>query len=139
MIKIEGNNYIIAEINIREEDVNKKIRIINSFEEYKRNHSFYENEEEFENAKEIKDNCKIKINNNVIDFSYFYEFKEKGKYIIQYTFINIITKTDFLFFRCKLLSKIDLSNFNTQNVNNMRSMFDGCTSLTNINLSNFNT
>ena len=37
------------------------------------------------------------------------------------------------------LTNIDLSNFNTNNVNDMSSMFEGCSSLTNINLSNFNT
>ena len=36
-INIEQNkNYILAEINIKEDDINKDIRIINSFEEYKR-------------------------------------------------------------------------------------------------------
>ena len=34
---------------------------------------------------------------------------------------------------------IDLSNFNTNNVTNMRSMFDGCYSLVYIDLTNFNT
>ena len=37
------------------------------------------------------------------------------------------------------LTKIDLSNFNTQNVTNMRYIFSGCNSLTKIDLPNFNT
>ena len=77
----EDNNYIIAEINIKDKDVGKKIRIINSFEKYKRNHyTGWIKEEDYykyENEKEIKDNCKIKINNNDIDFNYYNEFKEK--------------------------------------------------------------
>ena len=44
-----------------------------------------------------------------------------------------------MFFGCSSLTKIDLSNFNTQNVNDMRYMFFGCSSLTKIDLSNFNT
>ena len=32
----ENKNYILAEINIEEDDINKNIRILNSFEEYKR-------------------------------------------------------------------------------------------------------
>ena len=32
----EQKNYIISEIEIKEEDINKDIRIINSFEEVKR-------------------------------------------------------------------------------------------------------
>ena len=37
------------------------------------------------------------------------------------------------------LTNIDFSNFNTQNVVNMSSMFDGCKSLRSLDLSNFNT
>ena len=133
-------NSIIGEIYIKEEDIGKKIRIINSFEEYKRNEKIYYIDEKdydkYENEKEIKDNCKIKINDNNIGFNYCYEFKEKGKYIIQYTFIKNITKTDFMFNGCASLIMINLSNFNTQNVTNMYSMFNGCSSLANINLTN---
>ena len=38
-----------------------------------------------------------------------------------------------------LLKKLNLNNFNTNNVTNMRSMFFGCTSLKELNLNNFNT
>jgi len=44
-----------------------------------------------------------------------------------------------MFDGCKSLTNIDLSNFNTQNVINMVSMFSWCNSLKNIDLSNFNT
>ena len=44
-----------------------------------------------------------------------------------------------MFDNCKSLTNLNLSNFNTQNVTNMSSMFAGCNSLTNLNLSNFNT
>ena len=139
----EELNYIIAEIDIKEEDMGKDIQIINSFEESIRNGNIINIEEKdyylYENEKEIKENCKIKINNNEINFNYYYKFKEKRKYIIQYIFTNNLTKTDFMFCWCSLLTNINLSNFNTQNVTNMSYMFCGCSSLTNINLSNFNT
>ena len=139
----EELNYIIAEIEIKEEDMGKDIQIINSFEESKRNGYIINIKEKdyylYENEKEIKENCKIKINNNEINFNYYYKFKEKGKYIIQYIFTNNLTKTDFMFHGCYSLTNIDLSNFNTHNVSNMSFMFCGCNSLTNINLSNFNT
>ena len=38
-----------------------------------------------------------------------------------------------------VLTNINLSNFNTNNVKDMSFMFYECSSLTNINLSNFNT
>ena len=44
-----------------------------------------------------------------------------------------------IFYNCQLLSSLDLSNFNTQNVNNMEYMFYNCESLTSLDLSNFNT
>ena len=44
-----------------------------------------------------------------------------------------------MFSECSSLKNINISNFNTNNVNNMRGMFNRCSSLTNINLSNFNT
>ena len=37
-----------------------------------------------------------------------------------------------MFYDCKSLINIDLSNFNTQNVTNMKNMFYKCKSLTNI-------
>ena len=135
-------NYIISEINIKEEDLGKKIRIINSFEECIRNHYLNVDKNEYykyENEKEIKENCKIKINDININFNYFHEFKEKGKYIIKYIFTNNLTNTNCMFCDCKSLINIDLSNFNTQNITNMKSMFYNCKSLTNLDLSNFNT
>ena len=44
-----------------------------------------------------------------------------------------------MFKRCKNLKNINLSNFNTEKVNNMNTMFKGCELLNNIDLSNFNT
>lgn len=40
---------------------------------------------------------------------------------------------------CKNLTKIDLSEFNTENVENMNFMFYGCPKLSELNISNFNT
>ena len=45
----------------------------------------------------------------------------------------------FMFCGCSSLTSLNLSNFNTNNVNNMSAMFHNCSSLTSLNLSNFNT
>jgi len=52
-------NYIIAEIEIKEEDINKEIQIINSCEEWKRSNGLSDEEEYniYKNEKEIKENC----------------------------------------------------------------------------------
>ena len=134
-------NYIKAELYIKEEDINKDIRIINSFEEHKRNNIFIKDKEDdykYENEKEIKENCEIKINNNIILFNYFYKFKESGTYEIKYIFKEKMKKIDYMFFDCNSLTNIDLSNFNAQNVTNTSKMFSKCGSLINIDLSNFN-
>ena len=140
--KEKYKNYILAEINIEEKDINEDIRIINTFEEYKRFHEWDFDEKDdykYVNEKEIKENCIIKINNKIIPFNYFYKFKEKGKFIIEYSFKNNIKNISYMFFECYYLTNIDLSHFNTQYVTDMSFMFYGCESLTNINLSNFNT
>ena len=76
-------------------------------------------------VKKIKENCIIKINNKIIEFNYFYKFN-KGKYKVEYIFINKITKTDYIFQGCFSFTNINLSNFNTQKVTNMSCMFNGC-------------
>ena len=45
----------------------------------------------------------------------------------------------YMFQGCSSLTSLNVSNFNTSNVKNMDSMFDGCKSLTSLNLSKFNT
>ena len=135
---INNNNYIIAKIEIKEQDVNKNIRILNSYEESMRTWDNEDIKNEYKNEGQIK-KCQIQINGQMIPFNYFYKFKSKGKYTIKYSFINNITNIAYAFCECSKLIDINLSNFNTNNVTNMGYMFSGCSSLTNINLSNFNT
>ena len=135
------NNKILGEIYIKKEDVGKYIRIINSFENIKREWQFKDSDEDwkYENEKEIKDNIEMKINGKKIKFTYKYKFNKEGKYIIKYSFKNNLTKTCWMFYECNSLTNLDLSNFNIQNVTNLRSMFSFCKSLRNLDLSNFHT
>ena len=137
---MENTNYIKAEFYIKEEDINKKIRIINSFENAINENGLKIEEKDyyFMNEKEIK-TCKIKINGGLIPFCYFYQFKQEGIYNITYLFQSKLTNLNNMFRECDSLITIDLSNFNTENVTNMSTMFWGCKSLTNIDLSNCNT
>ena len=132
------SNYIIAEIDIKEEDVNKYIAIINCYEEFMRSNSFTDIKNDCKNEDEIR-KCEIKINDELIPFDYRYQFKSKGKYTINYSFHNNITNMSYMFCECSSITKIDLSNFNTDSVTNMNCMFRECASLEDINLSNFNT
>jgi len=83
---ISNKNYIIGEIKIEKKDVNKEIIIINSYEEIR---NYYRWPEGTENGKEIKENCEIKIEEQIIKFSYFYKFKKSGNYKIEYLFKKI--------------------------------------------------
>ena len=44
-----------------------------------------------------------------------------------------------MFYLCESLKELNLSNFNTDNVTDMNSMFKFCSSLKELNLNNFNT
>ena len=94
---------------------------------------------EYSNEKEIKENIVIKINGKIIEFTYYYKFNKEGKFKIEYSFKNNLTRTCDMFAGCNSLISLDLSNFNTQNVTNMESMFYHCHSLISLFLSNFNT
>ena len=55
-------NYIIAEINIKDEDINKDIKILGSYEEYIKSNSYaFDKNNKYKNEDEIKQ-CEIKIN-----------------------------------------------------------------------------
>ena len=137
----ETKNIIIGEIEIKSENVNRDVRIINSFENVKRDEKKDDKDDDwkYENEKEIKENTEIEINGELIKFSYHYTFTKEGKYKIIYSFKNNLTKTNNMFYECKLLTNLDLSHFNSENVSNMNAMFGGCESLLNLDLTNLNT
>ena len=135
----EDANFITAEIVISEKNINKDIRIINSYEEFlKTAPKYFSNDESNNNEEEIK-MCEIKINDKSIPFSYLHKFDSKGAYTIKYLFKNKIANLAFIFAKLNKITKIDLSKFNTINVTNMMGMFYECSSLESIDLSNINT
>ena len=134
--KENSKNIIIGNIQIEENHLTE--RIINSYENVKNENPYDIDDESKENEKEIK-NCDIYINNQKINFTYFYDFPKTGNYMVIYKFKNLLKVTNYLFYNCYTLTSLNLSNFNTQNVTNMRYMFYNCKSLTSLDLSNFNT
>ena len=88
-----------------------------------------EDDLKYENEKAIKENIEIKINEKIIKFSYYHKFENEGKYIIKYYFKKNLTNTCFMFSDCNSLTYLNLSNFNTKNVNNMSDMFIWCYTL----------
>ena len=135
------NNIIKGTIKI--ENNNFKQRIINSYENWKK-----ENPDEYEwnkdsirafpNEDKIKDS-EIYINDIKIDFTYYYIFPNNGIYRIMYKFNQILTSINFLFYKCISLTSLDFSQFNGEYITNMCCSFSFCSSLTSLNLSKFNT
>ena len=118
---LEYENFIIATYNIKKDDINKDIRILNCCED---------------NKKEIEESCQIYLNNEKINFNFFYKFNTENKYTFKFYFNKLLTNTSYLFYECSSLISLDLSNFKTYNVTNMEYMFRNCIMLESINLSN---
>ena len=106
---MSNNNYIIAEFYIK--DINTNTRIINSFEQFENEDKIKDEKiiNNYRNEKELKENCEIEINNELIKFSYFHKFNKSGRNIIKYKFKNNLTKTVCLFTFCESLKNIELS------------------------------
>ena len=58
---------------------------------------------------------------------------------IEYFNTENVTNMRYMFDLCKSLKSLDLTNFNTENVTDMYYMFNYCTSLESLDLTNFNT
>ena len=133
---IYNNNFIDAEIFIKEDDINKNIQIINSFEQHNNLNIQNSSGEDEINKRE----CEIIINDELVfPFSFTHIFNKKGKYKIKYKFKRLLSEIKYLFYNCSSLTSIDLSELNTKNVTDMSYIFYQCSSLTNINFSNFYT
>ena len=58
---------------------------------------------------------------------------------IEYLKTSNVTNMNGMFFLCRSLTSLEISNFDTENVTDMGNMFGGCSSLTSLDVSNFNT
>ena len=127
-------NEINMIINISEIDINKEIYFLDNIDD--------ENDEikikpEHNKLKEMNElNTFIYINNKKYKFQKCFKFKKPGEYNIKIKLSFLIKDCGFMFFKCKNLKYIDLSNFNTTNVTNMERIFCCCENLIELNLSN---
>ena len=120
-------NYIVAEFSVSENDVFKNMIIINSYEEFKKHNPSIEFNKKFENEKELMKNCQLEMDNKILPFTYSYEFNTLNL-TIKYLFKKNINMK-FIFAEIRNLIKIDLSNFNSQDITNMSNMFQRCNKL----------
>ena len=113
-------------IEIEEKDVNKDIYFINNKEDY-----FYDGVKELN-----KTNVSLLIDGKKQNFQNNFKFS-KGKHKVILKFKNKIKNCYRMFKDCLNLIDIDLSLFDTSDVNNKEEMFSGCNNLTNLDLSSF--
>ena len=135
---IKYSNYILAEIYISEEQINKDIEIINDIVKVcreKENIHF----RRIINYQINSKNIEIEIDGITIPFSKTYKFKEKGIHILKYYIKGYLSNISGIFKYCKNIKKIDMTNFKIGNIIDMSYMFSDCYSLEKVDLSNFNT
>ena len=117
-------NSIIAIYSIGQDDLNKKIQIINCGDN---------------NKNEIEQKCIIYFDNKKIDFSFYYIFDKPGKYKFTFEFNDFLTNANYLFYECDRLTSINFEKFKTNYIKDMSDMFNGCCKLEILDLSNFKT
>ena len=151
--KINNKLNVIKSNNINKKEETPKNEItcifnklkdeINLLHDYTENHDWNKelNELYIEGKNNILDekNIDIYINDKKVKFNYKYKSNEKGDIRVKFLFHKLLTSTNSMFKYCRSLKSIDLSSFDTTNVNNMCGMFRECSSLQSIDLSSFNT
>ena len=71
----------------------------------------------FNNEEEIKNFYELYFNNKKINFCLKYKFMSEGENIIKIKCKNNLKNMNYLFYNCSSLISLNLSNFNTINVN----------------------
>ena len=133
------DNYITAIVEVQDFEEKDDIQIINSYDLIVRNTPDEAREgEDLDDEAEIKD-VSISIDGAPdIPFTYRYNFKQRGKYRVKYTFHHPLKKTDYMFCYCINLIQIDLTHFNSEQVTNMSNMFFNLKKLEIIDVSKLN-
>ena len=140
-IKIQFNE--INCIYIPDKD-KKEIYLIHDYscDTSKWNHEY--NKESYLEAKKInkklfEENIELYINDNKIKFNFKYKFTDSKEIKVKFVFKKILTNMSYMFYECSSLKSIDLSSFNSSQVNDMKGMFNNCSSLKSLNLKSFDT
>ena len=117
-------NQIIIQLEVDEKNKNQSIDFLNN----------YNNDELSE------DNVTAFINGLKSEYHYYFYPKKIGFYTIILKFKKSLTNCEGMFnISNNLIKSIDFSNFNSQNVKNMKEMFRHCVNLKKINLISFDT
>ena len=118
--KMIKDNEIILNVKIFKENVGEKIYFLDNSP----NHNFLKEMDE--------SNTKLHINDNQCKYNKYFIPKNEGTYTIKIKLCTLIKDISYMFYLCENLTFINLSSFNTGNINNMEKMFSGCKNLTKI-------
>ena len=86
-----------------------------------------------------KDNTELYINNEKYEYKKYFIPKNIGLYNIKLKFKNRLKDCSYMFVGCEKIIQINLNNFFTEEVINMKRMFNGCENLKYLYLYSFNT
>ena len=150
IIKLDDDKILKQNVNDNKEEIlkneiiciyNKQKNEIKLLHEYTDDLKYFDDEYK-KLYKEGKNNVNegnidIYINDKKIKFNYKYKSNEKGNIKVKFIFNKLLTSTNNMFSGCSSIQSIDLSSFDTTNVNDMSYMFHKCSSLTSIDLSSF--
>ena len=120
-------NEIIIHIKVDKNDINKEIYFLDNtnFKDYETNIKYYH-----DFLKELnKDNTELYINGDKKEYKKYFIPEKEGIYTILLKFNISIKDCSYMFYNCKNIIYIDLSNFDEKNVINISRMFFGCHSL----------
>ena len=136
--KLKSKNQITIIIKVNQKDISKEIYFLEN-DYYLRNNKSYKFDN---NNKEIEDfnenNIELYINdqNKTKNFAKFFIPKKEGKYVIKIIFKKKMTDCRYMFRNCDNIESVDLSSFDSSDVNNMNYMFGKCHYLEEVNLNN---
>ena len=125
--KSKYKNEIYMLIKISKEDINKNIY-------------FLDNSIKHNYLREINEtNTDLYINDIKFKYKKYFSPKKDGVYYLKLKLKTCIKDCSFMFYNVNNLTNVDLSSFDSKNVNNMRYMFSDCNNLESIEFGNFNT
>ena len=130
---IEKKNEIYLELEVKADDVNKEVYFLDNMKYT--DDTVNEKKNETSLPELNMNNTKLYINNIRYNYSKYFKPEKEGLYKIKLEFGIKMQDCSEMFHGCYNIIKIDLSNFNSENVINMKCMFSGCLNLKNIDLS----
>ena len=138
-INEETKNEIDIILKIEKEDINKNIYYLDNTDgTYNCNGTYMSLKHD--RLKELNElNVELTINKKKSKYKKYFRPESEGLYEIHLKFNTFIKDCSFMFSGCQNIIKLNLSDFNTKNINNMSCMFSGCEFIEDLDLSSFET